>query len=323
MTKALIFGAGGVGCCYGYVLDKAGVEMTAVCRTNYEAVKSKGITMRSAIWGHHNYHPHTVRAVADANGPFDYILVCSKAFPGTARLIRDAVSPQTAIVLAQNGIAIEDEYAELYPSNTIISGVVYCPVTQVEPGIVEMGPLEKFEIGTFPKTAPSEAKAKAQRLSDLFAAAGAHAPVFDDIQTRRWPKLAINASLNPTTALSLCDDANLLRSSDLADGMVLTVMRQVAQIAAAEGYDISEDFIQEKLNFHRARKETGGKEPSMLVDVRNNRPMEVDAIIGNTIKIAKKHSIEVPHLEMLYALSKALNFAIVKGDAWKPILKIS
>ena len=149
MTKALLFGAGGVGCVYGYILDKAGVEVTAVCRTNYEAVKARGIIVRSAIFGHQQYHPTAVRTIAEAKGPFDFILVCSKAFPGTSKLIKDAVSPQTAIVLAQNGIAIEDEYAELFPTNTIISGVVYLPVTQVDAGIVEMGPLERFEIGTF------------------------------------------------------------------------------------------------------------------------------------------------------------------------------
>ena len=175
---------------------------------------------------------------------------------------------------------------------------------------------------SFPADAPPEAKVKVQLLSDLFAKAGATAPVFEDIQTMRWPKLAVNASLNPTTALTLCDDANLLRSSDLADDMILKIMRQVGKVAEAAGYEISEDFIQSKIKFHRARKETGGKEPSMLTDVRNNRSMEVEAIVGNTVRIAQKHGVDVPHLELLYALSKALDFSIVKGDAWKPILKI-
>ncbi len=134
MTKALIFGAGGVGCIYGYILDCGGAEVTAVCRTNYEAAKADGITIRSKLWGNVHYRPGVVRVVVDAKGPFDFILVCSKAFPGTSKLIEAAVSEQTAIVLAQNGIGIEEEYAELYPNNTIISGVVWLPTTQVEPG---------------------------------------------------------------------------------------------------------------------------------------------------------------------------------------------
>lgn len=134
MTKALIFGAGGVGCIYGYILDRGGAEVTAVCRTNFEAVKAHGIAIRSKVWGKVHYRPEAVRSVSEAQGPFDFILVCSKAFPGTSKMIEAAVSEQMAIVLAQNGIGIEEEYAELFPNNTIISGVVWLPTTQVEPG---------------------------------------------------------------------------------------------------------------------------------------------------------------------------------------------
>lgn len=197
MTKALIFGAGGVGCVYGYILDKAGVTVTAVCRTNYSKVKESGVTIRSKLWGECHYKPLAVRTVDEAvsNGPFDYIIVASKAFPGTAEMIKAAVTPkQTSIALAQNGIAIEEDYAKLFPDNTIIGGVVYLPVTQVEPGVVEMGPLERFEIGTFPANASATAKAQVEELSRLWKAGGANAPVFDDVQPVRWLKVAINAS---------------------------------------------------------------------------------------------------------------------------------
>ena len=197
MTKVLIFGTGGVGAVYGYICDKGGATVTAVCRTNYSKVKDYGLVIRSKLWGTCQYHPRAVKTVKDstAHGPFDYIIVASKALPGTAELIKDAVKPgHTAIVLAQNGIALEEDYMKLYPDNTIISGVVYLPVTQVESGVIEMGPLERFEIGTYPANAPKEAKAQAQNLSDLWKAGGANAPIFDDVQSVKWLKVAVNAS---------------------------------------------------------------------------------------------------------------------------------
>lgn len=192
MTKVLVFGAGGVGCVYGYICDKGGATVTAVCRTNYNVVKEHGISIISKIFGECHYHPQATRTVAEAKGygPFDYIIVASKAFPGTAEMIKDAVTPgKTAIVLAQNGIGIEEDYAKLYPNNTIITGVVYLPVTQVEPGVVHMAPLERFEIGTYPAKASAEAKAQTQQLSDLWKAGGANAPVFDDVQPVKWLKV--------------------------------------------------------------------------------------------------------------------------------------
>ncbi|KAK4569877.1 hypothetical protein LTR86_002846 [Recurvomyces mirabilis] len=324
--RVLVFGAGGVGCIYAYILHRAGASVTAVCRTNYQAVKSSGITIRSKIFGRQHFQPIAVQSIKEAkqHGAFDYLLVCSKAFPGTAEMINDAMTPgQTAIVLAQNGIGLEEDYAKLYPNNTIISGVVYLPVTQVEQGIVEHGPLERFEIGTYPAKANPAAKEQCQGLSDLFRAGSGSAPVFDDIQPRRWVKVAVNAAWNPTTALTMCDDANYLRSSVQAEPLVRGIMKEVGTVATAAGYPdaITDEAIENDLARPKSRLETGGKEPSMLTDVRAGRSIEVEAIIGNTLRIGQRYGVVTPYLEMLYALAKARNFALCPDETWKPIAR--
>ena len=281
--------------------------------------------MRSAKWGHVRARPNVVKNCSEAkdHGPYDYVLVASKAFPGTEDLIAEAVTPgKTAIVLAQNGIAIEEAYAAKFPKNTIISGVVYLPTTQVEPGVVEHGtPLEQFEIGTYPSNASVDAKAQVQRFSDIFTKFGAKAPVHDDIQARRWIKLSVNASFNPMTALSLCDDGNLLRSSTFAAQVARDVMREVGRIATAAGYPnmITEDEMEHHMSRHIERIQSGGKEPSMLVDIRHGRQIEVEAILGNAVRKAEELGVEVPYLKMLYVLAKARDFATLKNEEWKPI----
>ncbi|WPH00832.1 Hypothetical protein R9X50_00366200 [Acrodontium crateriforme] len=325
MTKALIFGTGGVGCIYSYILHKAGVEVTTICRTNYDVVKSRGILVRSKIFGRQEFKPHAVRDVAEAHrhGPYDYILVCSKAFPGTAEKIKEAVTSTSAIVLAQNGIGIEEEYAKLFPNNTIISGVVYLPVTQVEPGVVEHGPLEMFKIGTYPSTASQEAKAKAELLAQLFDAGGGTCCHEDDVQSRRWLKVSVNASWNPICALTQCDDANFLRSSKNAEEMIRKIMREVGQVASAAGYPnaVTEETIENDLKRPIGRLETGGKEPSMLTDVRNERPLEVEAIVGNTLRIGQKYGVVTPYLELIYMLAQGRNYSIAPDNSWKPIAR--
>lgn len=327
-TRVLVFGTGGVGCIYGWIVHKGGADVTVVCRSNYGSVKEDGIKIRSAIFGNVQFSPSTVKSVTEAasHGTYDYILVCSKAFPGTAEQLRDAVTPRkTSIVLAQNGIAIEEDYAKAYPDNPIISGVVWLPATQVTPGVVEMGPLERFEIGTYPANADATAKASAKYLSALWQRGGATCPVHDDIQTKRWPKVALNAAFNPATALTRCDDANFLRSSDYADDTIVKIMRQCGVVAKAAGCDtVTEEYIQDVMGRHRGRMDTGGKQPSMLVDILNDRAIEVEAILGNTLRIAQKHGVadQAPYIELLYALAKGLNFSTVRTDEWKPILKV-
>jgi 2-dehydropantoate 2-reductase len=41
---------------------------------------------------------------------------------------------------------------------------------------------------------------------------------------------------------------------------------------------------------------------SMLLDFENSRPMEVEAILGNAVRIARSLEVAVPHMETLYAL---------------------
>jgi 2-dehydropantoate 2-reductase len=323
MSKVLVFGTGGVGCIYAYICEKGGASVTAVCRTNYTAIKENGIKISSKLFGEVSSKPNTVKTISESTsyGPFDYILVASKAFPGTSSSIKDAVSPKTAIVLAQNGIGIEEEYAVAYPNNTIISGVVYLPTTQVRPGIVEMGPLERFQIGTFPASTSLERAKQASDFAQLFTNAGATCTVYPDIQLQRWIKLAVNAAWNPMTALTLCDDANLLRSSPEAGPLIAKVMREVGRVATVAGYPtaITEEEIVSQMSRTQKRLETGGKEPSMLTDVRFKRPLESDAILGNTLKIARNLGVEMPYLEMLYTLAKGLTFAMNPDETWKPI----
>lgn len=326
MVKVLIFGAGGVGCIYGYILEKAGTSVTAVCRTNYTQVRDHGVLIRSAKWGSCRAEPVAVQSAQEAaqHGPFDFVLVCSKAFPGLADLIAPAVTPETAIVLAQNGIGIEEDYAAAYPHNDLISGVVYLPTTQVEPGIIEHGtPLERFEVGAFPAESSRSAKAKVTLLVDLFAKGGGTCVPFEDIQAKRWEKLSVNAALNPVTALTLCDDANFIRSSTGALEVAKDVMREVGKVASAYGYTlVDEEKIKEHMRRHEDRLATGGKEPSMLVDIRQSRPVEVEAILGNTVRLAEQQHVQVPYLRMLYTLTKARNFAIEQNDEWRPIARI-
>ena len=103
--------------------------------------------------------------------------------------------------------------------------------------------------------------------------------------------------------------------------MIRKIMLEVGRVATAEGYPdaITDEGIERDLERPRSRLAAGGKEPSMLTDVRAHRPIEVEAILGNTLRIAQKHSIDTPYLELLYTLAMARNFELARPSSWKPI----
>lgn len=282
-------------------------------------MSSNGFLIKSKVFGEVAVKPNVVRSASEADGSFDFVVVCSKVSvggsPSTPDLIRPAVGPNTSIVLCQNGIGIEEPYAATFPNNTIISGVVYLPTTQEEPGFISMGDLEWIEIGTYPATSSVGSNQAVERFAGLFKTGGATCQIYPDIQAQRWQKLMVNGSWNPICALTLLDDANFLRCSPGSDGLVRKVMREIMMVAHAKGYTgISQKDIDFQMDRPRQRLKTGGKDPSMLTDVRFGRTMEVEAILGNLLKIAKDVDIEIPRCEVIYGLASGLNYAIERGQ---------
>jgi len=317
VPRVLIFGTGAIGAVYTYILHQAPATITAVCRSNWAAAKANGFTINSTLWGDVNVKPAAVvptisEAVDLGLGPWDFVVVCAKSFPGatpsTTELIAPAVTEgKTTIVLIQNGIEIEHEYAELFPTNPLLSCIVYLPATQTASAVVSHREVEHLHIGTYPATAPASHKKAAAQFAQLIRNGGATGELHDDVQAERWKKLLVNASWNPICALSRSCDAEVLHSSPQALEYVRNVMLEVAAVAQAADYPMV-DETQVDLQIGRAKvRSLPGIEPSMMADARAGRRMEVEAIVGNVLRIARLKGVHVPLLGSLYVLLKALD----------------
>lgn len=312
--RVLLFGAGSVGTVYLWLLSKV-ASTTAVCRSNYQVAKEEGFIINSSIFGQGiHFKPRVVRDCEEAapkgSEPYDYILVCSKAIPATIpKLISAAVAPSyTAIVLVQNGVGIEEEYRAAFPANPIISAVVYLPATQRPAGVIKHGEVEKLQVGSYPSSAPNQ---HAEAFAKLLQSAGGTAEFYEEIQPKRWFKLLVNASWNPICALTLSKDTDVLTSSEEATAVVLAAMLEIQDIAAAYGYTITREQVDFQLGRATARIPiNAGIEPSMLQDVQSGRRIEVEAIVGNAVRMGKEKGVACVRLEMLYVLAKALDVHI-------------
>ncbi|KAH7384681.1 ketopantoate reductase PanE/ApbA-domain-containing protein [Pyrenochaeta sp. MPI-SDFR-AT-0127] len=333
MVRILLFGTGSVGTVYAMLLSKAGAQVTCVCRSNYETAVSNGFVVRSTIFGEEHFRPTVVRSVEEAvdnltaDSPFDFIVVCTKAITShgdhsATDMIHLAVTKaHTSIVIIQNGLGVERVYRTAFPNNTIISGVTYLPTSHIGAGIVLHTETQKLHLGPYPAHTAATAEQKRTRaFADLIIAAGGEATVHSDVQIERWKKLIGNATWNPICALSRCRDLQFLQSSPkLAYDFVISSMREVVAVAQAIGYGdfIGESDVQQQIQRSKARQ-WPGVEPSMLADMRTGRTMEVEAVIGEVVKIAKSRRVEVPRLETLYLLlhcSDYISVAVSESSA--------
>ncbi|MEE9337854.1 MAG: 2-dehydropantoate 2-reductase [Methylococcaceae bacterium] len=293
--KILIIGAGAIGSFYGALLAKSGANVSILCRSDYEIVIKKGYSIKSSVLGSWVFTPsQIIRKASEYEGQVDYVILCTKNTPETdrVRLIKNAISQNTSIVLIQNGIDVEQELVDAFPNNEIISGLAFICCNRLEPGVIYHLAYGKLTLGSLNKKTD-----KAQYLSDLINQAGIESITTDNIISSRWLKCLWNAAFNPLSVLS--DGLSTKEILSSQEKLIRTIMQEVCSIADACGHPLPEDSID--INIQNTYAMPNYK-TSMLLDYENQKPMEIEAILGNTIRKAQKYHISCPTLDTLYAL---------------------
>lgn len=141
------------------------------------------------------------------------------------------------------------------------------------------------------------------------------------MQERRWFKLLLNAPWNPICALTLSRDLAFLAAEPSTSLAVIRgVLNEVIAISRALGYhSVTAEAAEQGLATIMSREGIAGIEPSMLVDVLWTRRTEHEVILGNPVRVARKLGVEVPRMEMLYAMVKALDLSHQKRKEGKSL----
>jgi 2-dehydropantoate 2-reductase len=300
--RILVVGTGAIGGFYGGKLAQAGASVSTLCRSDYEVVKSKGITVTSILGDFHFTPEKVIRDLGEYSPLPDYILVGLKVLPeiDTAEIIKEVVGSETAIVLLQNGVEIEEPVARAFPDNEIISGLAFICATRTSPGHIDHTDFGRVVIGRY----PAGTSVKAEELARLFNKAGLKCMVTEDAVTARWRKLVWNAPFNPISVLGGGADTKTMMENPESLELARKVMEEVCRIAAATGHPLPEEIVQQNIDGTRAM---APYKSSMLVDFEAGRPVEVEAILGNGLRVAKRHGVSAPYMESLYGLLKLVD----------------
>jgi 2-dehydropantoate 2-reductase len=323
-VQILIVGAGAIGAFYASRLAIVpDVAVSVICRSNYSAVKSHGFKITSPQYGDYTFSPaHTFANPDEARKSgiqWDYIIVSTKALPDVSddsAILEGLVNDKTAIVLIQNGLGVEEPYAKRFPHAAICSAVTIATCAQPSHGIIQHNRWTRINSGPYLPhldtggSKPSDARVTEQ--NDAFitllkqggikdALAYTHAK----LQLVRWHKIAINASMNPSSVLTLCSP-NVAMASDAEMAIHLTgVMREILDTAPKIlGQPMPADFATPEQIIKSTKKNTSGSKPSMAMDWEQGKAMEIEVILGNPIRIARERGLEMPRLQTLYALVK-------------------
>ena len=303
----LIAGAGAIGSFYGAVLAHQGCTVDVISRSDHDIVSSRGIAIDSASLGDLSFTPRrTWRSAAECQSPPDYLLVCTKVLGSLdpVEMIRPAVGPHTVIVLIQNGVEIEPPYARAFPENELISALAFVAVSRTAPGEVRHKAYGQLVLGDF----PSGLSDAVRHLAGLFESGGINCTLSEDVVTARWEKCVWNAAFNPASVAGGGLDTAAMLATAEGENTIRRAMLEVCDTAAACGHPQRDGLIDDHI---AGTRRMPAYKTSMALDFERGREMEVEAILGNVVRAARRGQVAAPTLETLYGL---LNMIVAAGD---------
>lgn len=304
MTAAesvLIVGAGAIGGFYGAILHRAGAEVSLVARSDAELLRQKGYKIQSRL-GDLSYQPsHVYTSTEEVGTPPDYLVVALKLIDNVDRvgIIKPVVGPNTTIVLIQNGIDIEPEVAEAFPDNPLLSCLAFIGVSRIAPAELEHKAYGMLAFGNYPQGVGPEA----QRFAELLKAGGVNTQLSENVVADRWRKCVWNTTFNPASVLAGGADTQTLLTTPGGERMLRELMAEVCATAAAAGYPLEDGIIDANIS---GTLNMPAYHNSMALDYLHGRDMEIEATLGNVVRIAERLGLEVPKLATMYDLLRLL-----------------
>jgi 2-dehydropantoate 2-reductase len=138
-----------------------------------------------------------------------------------------------------------------------------------------------------------------ERLAAALSNAGFACDAKRDLKRVLWTKLLWNAPFNAICALTRKSAGDVLRVPELA-ALVRDAMREVAQVARADGVSIDDSLIDAVLESTITK--FSESVPSMVHDVLAGRPTEARALQGAIVERGILHGISTPIHSMLLSL---------------------
>ncbi len=317
--KSAIYGAGSLGTVLGAYLSKNGVPVELINRNkqHVEALNQKGAHVTGTV-----DFTVPVRAILpeQMHGPYDVIFLLTKQLhnPEVVAFLAALLAPDGILVTLQNGIP-EPGIAEILGRERTVGCVVEWGASLIAPGVAELTSAPdslSFHMGGMPGVS-------AEKLALVKSLLERMCPVDleENLMGARWSKLLINATYSGIgTALggTFGDVSNPVLPRKLA----VRCMKECIDVGRAagvsfapvQGKDVTKLFYYKgalKRKFAEllvpiAMKKHVGIVPSMLQDLRNGKPCEIDAINGVVCAYGRKAGVPTPINDRIVRVVKSI-----------------
>jgi 2-dehydropantoate 2-reductase len=299
--KICIVGTGAMGSVYAGLLSAAGNEIWAVDRwaDHVEAIRKNGLK----IDGKSGDRTVSINATTDITevGSCDLVIIATKAMDvaQAAESTKALLGQNTDVLTIQNGLGSFEKVASILGTKRVMVGISGGFGASIEaPGHVHHCGMEFVHLGEL----NDPATPRLEKVATVWRNAGFNVTNRDDVYQLIWEKLICNVCFSGTCAIT-----EMTIGETIADENAW----QVASGCATEAFNVAKARgIKIDLDDHVAYVRNFGSKipdarPSMLLDLMEGRPSEIDFINGAITVEGEKLGVPTPFNTVVSALVRA------------------
>ncbi|QDF29446.1 ketopantoate reductase family protein [Halarcobacter anaerophilus] len=301
----IILGTGGIGAFYGAKLQSIGNNVTFIARgKQLEALKNNGLSLTHPTFTF-NGKINVCSFEELENSKIqncDAVIFTTKS-ASTKQLSQDLAKKINKdkkypfLLSLQNGVENEDIICEYFPKNKVIGGLS----RKIGAHIISFGVIEATgDVETIIGAIEQSDKNRnfLEEFKKQLIEARTKCEITKDIKFELWKKLIINNGVNALCALLRVKTGEIMSHKKLSK-IVYGLMCETAIAARYDGIEISQDDVKQMFELI---KDFDSIKPSMLVDVENNRAIELDEICNVVVEKCEKLNSDAPYTRTISTL---------------------
>jgi 2-dehydropantoate 2-reductase len=291
-----IVGAGPSGGILGAFLSQKGIEVTLVdiWKDHIEAIRQNGLQIEGVsnmtVMFDQDHLKTSIQDLRDSAVNLIFIATKTPYLEQVVTDLKDVISSDSLIVSHQNGLHTEKVISEVFGEKRAFRNVINYAGNIKGPGKIDMTFFNPPNVVGAISPAMED---KARRIAELMNSPEFETIFVEDIQPAVWKKVILNSALAPVCAIT---GQTMKEAMDLTDTNKLAseIIKEGIAVTNAIGISFGSDFHDICMGY---LSKGGHHKPSMLIDIENRNPTEVDYLNGKIMEIGKKHNIPVPFNE--------------------------
>jgi 2-dehydropantoate 2-reductase len=314
--KISIIGIGAMGCLFAaHLHEVADVVLVGNWPEQLAAIRQNGLTLEE-VNGRFTKHAIPITSNPAEAAPADVVIVLVKSWQTTqaAQAAAQCLAPNGVALTLQNGLGNLEKITAVLPPNQATLGT-----TSAGANIINAGHVRYAGRGVTHIAATEATAHIIEPLVDLLNKTGLESQISSEVDSLLWGKLAINAGINPLTALLRVPNG-YLAEQPTARAIMEAAAKETETVANKLGIQLPyPNAAQRTLEVAQA---TAQNRSSMLQDVLRGAPTEVEAICGIVVENGRFTQTPTPINQQLLKLVQSIGKTPLEVVDLQEIMKI-